>query len=133
MKESRLKKEFNPKGDTPQRNDQKDSARKGSYIRLKSPPTKDLAVATKQLSSMIRTGLPLLEALKIISDTTEHPTLQFVFRETAIGISKGSTMVDNLEKYPQVFNEMYLALVSAGETAGLLPDTLDRQAKLLES
>ena len=38
-----------------------------------------------------------------------------------------------LDKYPEVFNEMYRALVNAGETAGLLPDTLDRQAKLLES
>ena len=42
-------------------------------------------------------------------------------------------MSENLEKYPEVFNEMYLALVSAGETAGLLPDTLEREAKLLES
>ena len=40
--------------------------------RLKSPPIKDLAVATKQLSSMIRTGLPLLDSLNIISDTSEN-------------------------------------------------------------
>ena len=38
-----------------------------------------------------------------------------------------------LDKYPEIFDEMYRALVSAGETAGLLPNTLDRQAKLLES
>ena len=101
--------------------------------RLKSPPIKDLAVATKQLSSMIRTGLPLLESLKIISDTSENPTIRYAFNEIALGISKGSTMSEMLDKYPEVFNEMYRALVSAGETAGLLPNTLDRQAKLLES
>ena len=101
--------------------------------RLKSPPIKDLAVATKQLSSMIRTGLPLLESLKIISDTSENPTIRYAFSEIALGISKGSTMSEMLDKYPEVFNEMYRALVSAGETAGLLPNTLDRQAKLLES
>ncbi len=101
--------------------------------RLKSPPTKDLAVTTKQLSSMIRTGLPLLDALNIISDTSENVTIKYVFKETSTGISKGLSMSDNLEKYPEVFDEMYRALVSAGETAGLLPETLEREAKLLES
>ncbi len=101
--------------------------------RIKPPPIKDLAVATKQLASMIRTGLPLLESLKIISDTSENTSIKFVFREIGLGISKGSTMSEMLDKYPEVFDEMFRALVSAGETAGLLPDTLDRQAKLLES
>ncbi len=101
--------------------------------KLKAPPTKDLAVTTKQLSSMIKTGLPLLDSLKIISETAENVTIKYVFKETSLGISKGLSMSENLEKYPEVFNEMYLALVSAGETAGLLPDTLEREAKLLES
>ena len=101
--------------------------------RLKSPPIKDLAVATKQLSSMIRTGLPLLESLNIISETSENVSIKYAFKEIASGISTGSTISEMLEKYPEVFNEMYRALVSAGETAGLLPNTLDRQAKLLES
>ena len=101
--------------------------------RLKKPPMKDLAVATKQLSSMIRTGLPLLDSLNIISDTSENTTIRYAFKEIGLGISKGATMSEMLDKYPEVFNEMYRALVSAGETAGLLPTTLDRQAKLLES
>ncbi len=101
--------------------------------KLKSPSTKALAIATKQLSSMIRTGLPLLEALNILADSNENKTLKYVFRDASIGISRGSTFVSILEKYPEVFNEMYLALVSAGETAGLLPDVLDREAGLLES
>jgi len=101
--------------------------------RLKKPPMKDLAVATKQLSSMIRTGLPLLDSLNIISDTSENPTIKYVFKEIGLGISKGATISEMLDKYPEVFNEMYRALVNAGETAGLLPASLDRQAKLLES
>ena len=101
--------------------------------KLKSPSTKALAIATKQLSSMIRTGLPLLEALNILAESNENKTLKYVFKDASLGISRGSTFVSMLEKYPQVFNEMYLALVSAGETAGLLPDVLDREAGLLES
>ena len=101
--------------------------------KLKPPSTKALSISTKQLSSMIRTGLPLLEALNILSDSNENKTLKIVFKEASIGISKGSTFVSILERYPEVFNEMYIALVSAGETAGLLPDVLDREAGLLES
>ena len=101
--------------------------------KLKPPSTKALAIATKQLSSMIRTGLPLLEALNILAESNENKTLKYVFKDASMGISRGSTFVSMLEKYPQVFNEMYLALVSAGETAGLLPDVLDREAGLLES
>ena len=101
--------------------------------KLKPPNTKSLAISTKQLSAMIKTGLPLLEALNILSESNDNATLKFVFKEASIGISKGSTFVSILEKYPEVFNEMYLALVSAGETAGLLPDVLDREAGLLES
>ena len=101
--------------------------------KLKSPSTKNLALATKQLSSMIRTGLPLLEALNILAESSEDKTLKIVFSEASLGISRGSTFVSILEKYPNVFDEMYLALISAGETAGLLPEVLEREALLLES
>ncbi len=122
-------------GDTALR-EKRDKLRKPKSMegrRVKAPPTKDLAVATKQLASMIRTGLPLLEGLKIISETSENTSIKYTFREIAMGISKGLTMSEMLDKYPEVFSEMYRALVSAGETAGLLPDTLERQANLLES
>ena len=101
-------------------------------IKLKAPSTNELGIVTKQLASMIRTGLPLLEALNIISDSNENPTLKFVFNESALGISRGSTFLECLERYPIVFDDMYLALISAGESAGLLPNVLLRQAKLLE-
>ncbi len=101
--------------------------------KLKSPSTKDLALVTKQLASMVNTGLPLLEALDILSDSTQDKTLKYVFKEASISISKGSTFLNILETYPEVFDEMYLALVAAGEEAGLLPDVLERESKLLES
>ncbi len=111
----------------------KSKKRNNKRKKLKKPSTKNLAVSTKQLSSMLRTGLPLLEALNIISDSNEDKTLKAVFKEASIGISRGSTLQENLQKHPEIFDEMYLALVSAGETAGLLPEVLDREAKLLES
>ena len=111
----------------------KSKRKKNKRKRLKPPSTKTLAVATKQLASMIRTGLPLLEALNILSESSDDKTLKAVFKEASIGISRGATLQEILEKHPDVFDDMYLALVSAGETAGLLPEVLDREAKLLES
>ncbi len=111
----------------------KSKRKKNKRKRLKPPSTKTLAVATKQLASMIRTGLPLLEALNILSESSDNKTLKAVFKEASIGISRGATLQEILEKHPDVFDDMYLALVSAGETAGLLPEVLDREAKLLES
>ena len=101
--------------------------------KLKPPSTKTLAVTTKQLSSMVRTGLPLLEALNILSDSSDDKTLKAVFREASIGISRGATFTEILERHPDIFDEMYIALVSAGEAAGLLDEVLDREANLLES
>ena len=101
--------------------------------RIKKPSTKNLALATKQLASMIKTGLPLLEALNILSESTDDKSLRIVFKDAAISISRGSSFVSTLEKYPDVFDEMYIALVSAGETAGLLDQVLERESTLLES
>ena len=111
----------------------KSKRKKNKRKRLKPPSTKTLAIATKQLASMIKTGLPLLEALNILSESSDDKTLKAVFKEASIGISRGATLQEILEKHPDVFDDMYLALVSAGETAGLLPEVLDREAKLLES
>ncbi len=101
--------------------------------KVKKPSTKNLALATKQLSSMLRTGLPLLEALNILSESTDDKSLKIVFKDAAISLSRGATFVSTLEKYPYVFDEMYVALVSAGETAGLIDQVLERESLLLES
>ena len=111
----------------------KATKRKNKKKKLKRPSTKTLAVSTKQLASKVRTGLPLLEALNILSESSSDQTLKAVFKEASIGISRGATFFDMLSKHPEIFDDMYLALVSAGETAGLLPEVLDREAKLLES
>ena len=102
-------------------------------IKVKSPSTKNLALITKQLAAMLKTGLPLLDALNIISESSDDKTLKIVFKDASISISRGSTFYSVLERYPDVFDEMYLALVAAGETAGLLPKVLERESALLES
>ena len=101
--------------------------------RLKKPSTKSLALATKQLASMVKTGLPIVEALNLVAETTDDKSLRIAFIEISEGISKGNTIVEMLEKYPIIFDEMYIALADAGEQAGLLAEVLEREATLLET
>jgi len=99
----------------------------------KSPSTKSLAIATKQLSSMVKTGLPIVEALNLVAETSDSRSISVAFRDVAIGIGKGKTIVEMMEEHPHVFDEMYLALADAGEQAGLLAEVLEREASLLET
>ena len=133
-KDSAKEVDLKPKPLTNKKFDNLKSSRKRKVRRkFKSPSTKSLAVATSQLSAMLRTGLPLLESLNILSESTDEKTLKFFFKDASLQISRGSTFVAVLEKYPEIFNDMYVALVSAGEAAGLLPSVLEREALLLES
>jgi len=101
--------------------------------KLKTPPTKSLAIATKQLASMVRTGLPIVEALNLVAETSDHKSIREALRDVADGIGRGNTVVEMLERHPLVFDEMYIALADAGEQAGLLAEVLEREASLLET
>ena len=102
-------------------------------VKIKKPSTKSLALATKQLASMVKTGLPIVEALELVAETTDDKSLKIAFTDVADGIGKGNTIVEMLERYPMVFDEMYIALADAGEQAGLLAEVLEREATLLET
>ena len=101
--------------------------------KIKKPKTKTIAIATKQLASMVKTGLPIVEALSLVAETTDDKSIKIAFADISMGIGKGNTIVSMMEKYPQIFDEMYLALADAGEQAGLLAEVLEREALLLES
>jgi len=109
------------------------SSRREVRKKLKSPPTKSLAIATKQLASMVKTGLPIVEALNLVAETSDHKSIREAFRDVADGIGKGNTVVEMLERHPLVFDEMYIALADAGEQAGMLAEVLEREASLLET
>ena len=101
-------------------------------IKVKSPSSKTLALATKQLAAMSKTGLPIVDSLVLVSSTVDDKSLRYVFKQISDGVSKGSSIVDIMAKYPQVFDDMYIALVDAGEQGGLLSEVLERESILLE-
>jgi len=93
----------------------------------------DLVVFTRQLATMIDAGLPLVQSLTALEEQTESPTFKPVLRETTEKVEQGHAFSEALEVHPKVFSKLYVSMVEAGETGGLLSEILDRLACYLES
>jgi type IV pilus assembly protein PilC len=93
---------------------------------------KDIMIFTRQFSTMIDAGLPLVQCLKIMADQSDNPTLKAMIREVNNGVQSGATLSDALRKFPQHFDSLYCNLVAAGETAGILDIILKRLAEYIE-
>ncbi|GHV56611.1 type II secretion system protein F [Deltaproteobacteria bacterium] len=103
-------------------------------IQLMKPKVKpkDLMIFTRQFSTMIDAGLPLVQSLKVLSDQQENPTFKDMLRDINGAVQSGSTLSDSMRKYNQVFDELYCNLVAAGEAAGILDTILKRLAEHIE-
>lgn len=101
---------------------------------LGSPKVKlrDLVVFTRELSTMISAGVPLPRGLSTLADQTENKYFKEVITGINHDIESGSNLADALEKYPNVFSEVYTNMVRAGETGGILDDILKRLATQVE-
>ena len=92
----------------------------------------ELILFTKQISTMVRVGVPMLELMRILEKQTENRRLKRVAAEIAEDIKEGSSLSDALSKHPTVFSPLYCNVVHAGETSGTLPETLDRLIYIIE-
>jgi type IV pilus assembly protein PilC len=92
----------------------------------------DLVIASRQLATMVQSGMSLLRALYVIEEQTESDKLREVWIEVRKDVEAGLALSDALRKHPDVFNELYVAMVQAGETGGILDQTLVRVATQLE-
>jgi type IV pilus assembly protein PilC len=92
----------------------------------------ELVVATRQLSTMVNSGMSLLRALYVMEEQTENDKLRDTWIEVRKDVEAGLALSDSLKKHPDVFNELYVAMVQAGETGGILDRTLIRVAEQLE-
>jgi type IV pilus assembly protein PilC len=86
---------------------------------------------SRQLATMVTAGLPLTEALSVL-ETQASPAMKPVISEILRQVEGGGNLADALEKHPQAFDQIYVALVRAGEAAGILDKILNRLAKNLE-
>ena len=94
--------------------------------------TKDIVIFTRQFSTMINSGLPLVQALDILSKQSENKALQEVTRQVVYDVESGHTVADALRRHPKAFTELYVNMVAAGEAGGILDTILMRLATFLE-
>ena len=93
---------------------------------------KDIVVFTRQFSTMIDAGLPLVQALDILSTQVENKVLGRTLSQVKGDVESGATYADALRKHPRVFSELYVNMVAAGETGGILDTILNRLAAYIE-
>jgi type IV pilus assembly protein PilC len=93
---------------------------------------KDIAIFSRQFATMVNAGLPILKALSILDQQTDSKLLARNIAEVRLDIERGSSLSAALAKHPKVFNNLYVAMVRSGETAGVLEQVLERLANNLE-
>ncbi|MFO7738400.1 MAG: type II secretion system F family protein [Desulfatiglandaceae bacterium] len=93
---------------------------------------KDIVVFTRQFSTMIDAGLPLVQGLTILSEQTENKTFQTILKKVTKDVEGGSSLAEALKKHPKVFDALFSNLVAAGEVGGILDTILQRLAAYIE-
>ena len=93
---------------------------------------RDIVIFTRQFSTMINAGLPLVQALDILAKQTENPALSDVTRAVVFDVESGNTVADALSKHPKAFSDLYVNMVAAGEAGGILDTILMRLATFME-
>lgn len=93
---------------------------------------KDVVIFTRQLSTMIDAGLPLVQSLEILGEQQENPTFKKVLREIRNDVETGTTFADAMKKHLNIFDNLYCNMVEAGEVGGILDTILSRLATFME-
>lgn len=94
--------------------------------------TREVVIFTRQFATMINSGLPLVQSLSILAEQTENVRFRKVIAEVLHDIESGQTLADSLRRHPQVFTDLYVNMVAAGEAGGILDTILIRLAVFLE-
>ena len=98
----------------------------------KSIKPKDMAIFTRQLATMMKAGVPLLQAFDIVGRGNPNPSVTKLLSDIRSDVETGTSLSSAFRKYPLYFDNLYCNLVEAGETAGILDQLLDRLAVYME-
>jgi type IV pilus assembly protein PilC len=93
---------------------------------------KEMAVFTRQFSTMIDAGLPLVQCLNILAEQSESKNLRSVTTTVARSVEEGATLAESLRRHPRTFDDLYTNMVDVGETGGILDVVLQRLAVYIE-
>lgn len=110
-----------------------------SLFKKKKVKLQELVVMSRQLATLVRSGISIVECLHAVGVQSDNPTLKQALNEIRLDVLTGSTLTDAMRKHAKILNEMYVSLVQAGETGGVLERTLeiaatqfDQEAELQE-
>lgn len=101
-------------------------------VSLTKVSVKDLALFSRQLSTLVNAGVSMVRGLGVMTDQCSNPRLKLALTEVLDDVKQGTNLSDALRKHPKVFDRLYCAMVQAGEAGGVLDDVLSRLAQLLE-
>ena len=93
---------------------------------------KDISIFSRQLATMMSSGVPLVQSFEIVGRGHENPSMQDLILGVKADVEAGNTLADSLAKQPRHFDELYVNLVRAGEAAGILEELLDKIATYKE-
>jgi len=93
---------------------------------------KDIVIFTRQFSTMIDAGLPLVQGLNILAEQADNPTFKVILRQITKDVEGGSTLAEAMGKHPKVFDSLFVNLIAAGEIGGILDTILQRLATFIE-
>ena len=113
-----------------------DEKKSGMNVELRLMPKRvkaaELTIMTRQLATMVSSGMTLLRAFYVLEDQVENDKFKEVLGAVREDIESGLNFSDALEKHPKVFGPLYVAMIRAGEAGGVLEQSLDRTADQLE-
>jgi len=98
----------------------------------KSIKPKDIAIFTRQLATMMKAGVPLLQSFDIVGRGNANPSVAKLLNEIRSDVETGTSLSSAFRKFPKYFDNLYCNLVEAGEAAGILEELLDRLATYME-
>lgn len=113
---------------TSQASEQSGSIKGLGFLKQSRVKSDDLVMFTRQLSAMVGAGVPLLRALGSLEEHSDSPALKKVVASIFHDVQSGLALGDALDKHPNVFNDVYVNMVRAGEAAGILDEILKRLA-----
>jgi general secretion pathway protein F len=112
---------------------EKEATRQQSFTFRRSMSAADLSLVTRQLATLVQSGLPLEEALLAVAEQTETPRVKSMLLGVRSKVMEGHTLADGLGDFPKAFPELFRATVAAGEQSGHLDAVLERLADYTES
>jgi general secretion pathway protein F len=111
---------------------EKESTRQQSFTIRRTLSANNLALITRQIATLVHSGLPVEEALVAVAEQTDTPRVKSIILGVRAKVMEGHTLADGLAEFPKAFPELYRATVSAGEQSGHLDRVLERLADYTE-